>query len=189
MSDETTARDRAIKDMTVALTPYLGDRIFGLPQTPDAVLAAVWPLVERYAQDEVLRALAAAPTAPAPHPDPCTTCSGYGVVYDPGHYVPGEQFVEPPSEDRCEDCVGTGTREVQVLRKEAAQHTAAERAWGAELQRLRARDEAAKALARWWNGLGGCSQAVLRDPRRGFRAGADALDALARAHETGGQDR
>lgn len=59
----------------------------------------------------------------------------------------------------------------------------------AELQRLRARDEAAKALARWWNGLGGCSQAVLRDPRRGFRAGADALDALARAHETGGQDR
>ena len=55
-----------------------------------------------------------------PHPDPCSTCGGYGIVHFPGHYVPGEQFVEPPSDERCEDCVGTGMREVQERLRAAA---------------------------------------------------------------------
>jgi len=51
-----------------------------------------------------------------------------------------------------------------------------------EVEKLRARDEKAQAVVRWWNSLGGNSQAVLRDLRRGFRPGADALDALADAY-------
>jgi len=53
-----------------------------------------------------------------PHPDPCSTCGGYGIVHFPGHYVPGEQFVEPPSEDLCPDCLATGFRVVQELGRE-----------------------------------------------------------------------
>lgn len=51
----------------------------------------------------------------APAADPCSECKGYAVVHHAGHYVPGEQFVEPPSEERCDDCVGTGMREVQQI--------------------------------------------------------------------------
>lgn len=43
----------------------------------------------------------------------CQACHGRGAIQHPSYYLPGEQFVEPPSEDRCEDCLGTGAREVQ----------------------------------------------------------------------------
>lgn len=57
-------------------------------------------------------------TAPGQHPEgeaACTICKGHGIVTDPGYYVPGEQFVEPPSEDQCDACVGSGARDVQRL--------------------------------------------------------------------------
>ena len=57
-------------------------------------------------------------TAPAQHPEgeaACTICRGHGIVTDPGYYVPGEQFVEPPSEDQCGACAGTGASDVQRL--------------------------------------------------------------------------
>lgn len=43
----------------------------------------------------------------------CTVCGGHGEVQHGGYYVPGEQFCEPPGEERCEACVGSGQREVQ----------------------------------------------------------------------------
>lgn len=45
----------------------------------------------------------------------CTVCGGHGTVMDPGYYVPGEQFVEPPHEDACPACAGTGGRDVQRI--------------------------------------------------------------------------
>jgi hypothetical protein len=45
----------------------------------------------------------------------CTACGGVGTVWDDGYYVPGEQFVEPPFEARCEACIGSGGRDVQRL--------------------------------------------------------------------------
>lgn len=46
----------------------------------------------------------------------CTECCGSGIEHNPGHYVPGEQFVEPPSEDMCGACLGTGSRAAQEIR-------------------------------------------------------------------------
>lgn len=119
MTDETTARDRAIER---AYTVALGEITSAAISTPADTLAmrVVFALL---AYPEVLRALAGAPTADVaapPHSDPCSTCGGYGIVHDPGYYVPGEQFVEPPSDERCEDCVGTGMREVQERIRSAA---------------------------------------------------------------------
>lgn len=181
MTDETTARDRAIKDMTVALTPYLGDRIFGLPQTPDAVLAAVWPLVERYAQDEVLRALAAAPTAdvaelshlPVAHSGCPATAGGRCIV--PGEH-PDHGPAAAPERD-------AARAEVQVLRRDVVQHEATIRYLVDERERTRARAEAAKAVVQAWR----ANEAA---PFEGTTPALfDLLDALARAYEGGGQDR
>lgn len=57
-------------------------------------------------------------TRAAPSPDDdtaCTVCGGSGDVLNPGYYVPGEQFCEPPFREPCAACVGTGMREVQDI--------------------------------------------------------------------------
>ena len=61
----------------------------------------------------------------------CTTCDGFGTVMGAGYYVPGEQFCEPPGEERCEDCIGSGQREVQMELKRLRAIETAAREWTA----------------------------------------------------------
>jgi len=81
-------------------------------QTAQEALCALQIEVERLREE-----LNARPTGD----HACTACDGFGTVMNDGYYVPGEQFCEPPSEERCEACVGSGQREVQDLVRRLAQ--------------------------------------------------------------------
>lgn len=96
-STEGEALGRRIEDLADEVRP-MGDRVGRLE---DQVIE----LQER------IRAL----TGPVEGPEGCTACSGHGTVMDPGYYVPGEQFVEPPHEGPCPACLGTGFREIAEL--------------------------------------------------------------------------
>ena len=101
VADELEKVAAAPEGVDAAEFPYVTDS----PDEPIDSWGPTWPAREIPA-DELAEA------------ERCTTCHGRAVVYEPGHYVPGEQFVEPPSEDLCPDCLATGFRVVQELGRE-----------------------------------------------------------------------
>jgi hypothetical protein len=77
----------------------------------DHVRSKTWDWHElREALDSLASASPSPDTGQAREPDDaCEACHGGGVIPNPGYYVPGEQFVEPPSEDHCWQCYGSGS--------------------------------------------------------------------------------
>jgi hypothetical protein len=65
----------------------------------------------------------------------CTVCGGHGEVQHGGYYVPGEQFCEPPGEERCEACIGSGQREVQQSVAELIKLRNIARLWAEAVER------------------------------------------------------
>lgn len=182
MTDETTARDRAIRVVAESLEDIGRIRRFVAQVAVDALLAS----------PEALRALAGAPTADVAGLAEAERWARKYALY--AEMAPSSRrmvtlMAEYDERGRERDAARA---EVERLREELRQadefgrgeFRVTQHAYDQAVRTiddLRGRDEAAKAVAQWWREIGSGTPTEKRLRER--------LNALARAHETEGQDR